>query len=70
MKETMTRFHIAFMSMGTHGCISAISSKGISFYGFLFAYSDDEILPKMDLLLKERIFSDRRKFFPFRVEPH
>ena len=33
-----------------------------------FAYLDDVTLPKWGVLLKERICSQRSKFFPFRAD--
>ena len=43
-------------------------TKGNNFCNFLFASLDDEALPKMDLLLKERICSYWSKFFPLKVD--
>ena len=44
-------------------------SKGDSFLDFLFANLDIEIVPKWGLLLKERICSDRNKFFSLELTP-
>ena len=43
---------------------SAIFSKGDNFHDVLFAYLEEEIFKRWDLLLKDRICCDGRKFFP------
>ena len=43
--------------------------KGNNFCDFLFASLDDQTLPKMGQLLKERICSHRSKFLPLKVDP-
>ena len=50
-------------SMGTPLSFSTFS-KGDNFHDFLFAYLEGEVFPKSGLLFKERIYSDRSKFFP------
>ena len=47
----------------------AISTKGNNFHDFLFVSQDKEAVLKWGLLLQERIFSCRSKFFPLRVAP-
>ena len=50
--------------MGTPPSFSAMFSKGDNFCDSLFAYLEDEVFPKLGLLLKERIFSYGSKFCP------
>ena len=55
---------VNFKVYGIPPTFSAMFSKGDNFRGFLFAYLEDEVFPIWGLLLKERICSDRSKFFP------
>ena len=56
--------------MVTPASFSAMCSKGDNFPDFLFAYLQDEVFQKRDLLLKERICSEGNKFFSLRVDPN
>ena len=54
--------------MGTAESFSAMFLKGDNFRDFLFAYLEDEVFPNCSLLLKQRICSNRSKFFALRVD--
>ena len=47
-----------FWCVGTQASFSAMLTKGDRFRDFLFAYLKDEVNPKWDLLLKERMCFD------------
>ena len=49
--------------MGTSSSFSAMFSRRDSFRDFLFAYMEDKVFPKLNLLLQERICLDERKLF-------
>ena len=58
-----------FCSACTPQSFSTIFSKGDNFHNFLFAYLEDKVFQKWDLLLKERICSSGSKFHSLRLDP-
>lgn len=50
--------------MGEPQSFSAVLSKGDNFRDSLIVYLEDEVFPKMEALLKQRICYDGSKFFP------